>query len=240
MMLSFSQIIAVAAAQAAKSDDSVEAGRDALSQWGRYPWYDSGSDGLRPVDIVEPWNWDWLTNWLNFNWGPMNFSGNWLQWFFWAIIVLGLGVLVWLLIRAFLKRDKTVETIVGAQAESVEEQRRRIEALPELVRRRTRLLEAAQRHYQEGNFDEAIIYLFSHQLVYLDKNYLIRLTRGKTNRQYLRELGPRDTIKRILADTVVAFEDVFFGGRSLERERFERCWNRLGEFETLVVGGSRR
>jgi hypothetical protein len=139
-----------------------------------------------------------------------------------------------------LNRIKTTETVLEAQGESPEEERRRIEALPEPVRERTRLLDAARRHYQNGNYDEAIIYLFSHQLVCLDKNYLIRLTRGKTNRQYLRELGPRDTIRRILADTIVAFEDVFFGGRSIGQERFERCWNRLGEFESLAVGGTVR
>ncbi len=238
MMLLSPQITSALLAQAAESDDSVEAGRDALSQWGRYPWYDSDSDGLQPVEIVEPWNWDWFWNWFNFNWGPMNF--NWVQWVFWGLIFLVLAVLTWFLVRAFLKRNKTAETVLETQGESPEEERRRIEALPEPVRRRTRLLEAAHRHYQEGNFDEAIIYLFSHQLVCLDKNYLIRLTRGKTNRQYLRELGPRDTIKRIMADTTVAFEDVFFGGRSIGRERFERCWNRLGEFETLAVGGTPR
>ena len=233
-------VVGAVVLQAAESDDSVEAGRDALSQWGRYPWYDSASDGLQPVDIVEPWNWDWLWNLLNFNFGLPNWSFNWLQWLFWGLIVLVLGLLVWFLIRAFLKCNKETEDLLSAQGESPEEERRRIEALPEPVRQRTRLLDAAQRHYQEGNFNEAIIYLFSHQLVCLDKNFLIRLARGKTNRQYLRELGRRDTTKRILADTIVAFEDVFFGGRSIGRERFERCWNRLGEFEALAAGGAER
>jgi hypothetical protein len=239
-MLSLPQLISIVLAQTAEPDGSVEAGRDALSQWGRYPWYDSGTDSLRPVEIVEPWDMSWLFKWLNFNWGPKNLSGNWTQWFFWALIIVVLGVLTWFLIRAFLKRDKTAEALLEPQGESPEEERRRIEALPEPVRQRTRLLEAAQRCYQEGNFNEAIIYLFSHQLVCLDKNYLIRLARGKTNRQYLRELGPRVALKRILADTTVAFEDVFFGGYSIGRERFERCWNRLGEFEALAVGGGVR
>ncbi|NLS92202.1 MAG: DUF4129 domain-containing protein [Planctomycetaceae bacterium] len=227
-------VVGAVVLRAAESDDSVEAGRDALSHWGRYPWYDSKNDGLQPVDIVEPWDWSWL------NFGPVNFSFDWLYWLFWGLIVLLLGLLVWFLIRAFLKRNKETEDLLSPQGQSPEEERRRIEALPEPVRQRTRLLEAAQRHYQEGNFNEAIVYLFSHQLVYLDKNFLIRLTRGKTNRQYLRELGRRDTIKRILADTIVAFEDVFFGGRSIGQERFERCWNRLGEFEALAAGGASR
>ena len=34
---------------------------------------------------------------------------------------------------------------------------------------------------------------------------------------------------------MVAFEDVFFGNRQLPRGRFESCWTRLEEFETLAA-----
>lgn len=238
MMLSPSQFVCTLLGQAGESDDSVEAGRDALSQWGRYPWYDSETDALQPVDIVEPWNWDWLTSW--FNWGPGNFNFNWVQWLFWGAIILILCLLTWLLIRAFMRSTGPSESLLDTQGESPEEERRRIEALPEPARTRTRLLEAARKNYEKGNYDEAVIYLFSHQLVCLDKNFLIRLARGKTNRQYLRELASRNRLKRMQADTTVAFEDVFFGGHSISRERFELCWNRLGEFEALANGGPTR
>lgn len=233
------QIVGVVLQQASESNDSVEAGRDALSQWGRYPWYNSDTDSLEPVKIVEPWNWDWLWKWFNFS-GLGNVSFDWFQWLFWCLIILVLCLLVWLLYRAFLKSTGSSESLLEKQGESPEEQRRRMEALPEPVRRRTHLLEEARRCYQAGDYNEAVIYLFSHQLVCLDKNFLIRLARGKTNRQYLRELGPRDRLKRMQADTTVAFEDVFFGGRSIGRERFEYCWNRLGEFEALAAGGAIR
>jgi hypothetical protein len=36
---------------------------------------------------------------------------------------------------------------------------------------------------------------------------------------------------------MIAFEDVFFGDHPLERARFESCWLRLGEFETLIADG---
>ena len=54
------------------------------------------------------------------------------------------------------------------------------------------LLAEARRHYQAGNYGAAIVYLFSFQLVQLDQRQIIRLAKGKTNRQYLREVGPRD------------------------------------------------
>ena len=238
MMDSCSQIVCAVLGQAGESDNSVQAGHEALSQWGRYPWYDSDTDSLQPVDIVEPWNWDWLLKWLN--WGPGTLNFDWVQWLFWGGITLVLCLLTWLLIRAFIRSTGPSESLLETQGESPEEERRRIEALPEPARTRTRLLEAARRNYEEGNYEEAVIYLFSHQLVCLDKNYLIRLARGKTNRQYLRELGKRERLKCMQADTTVAFEDVFFGGHSIGRERFERCWNRLGEFEALAAGRTAR
>ena len=43
--------------------------------------------------------------------------------------------------------------------------------------------------YQKaGDFAQATIFLFAHMLVELDRHQLIRLARGKTNRQYLMDL----------------------------------------------------
>ena len=62
----------------------------------------------------------------------------------------------------------------------------------------------------------------------------IRLTRGKTNRQYLREIRRRPRLVELLEMTMIAFEDVFFGHHALGRARFESCYHRLDEFETQV------
>jgi hypothetical protein len=97
------------------------------------------------------------------------------------------------------------------------------------------LLAEARRHYEAGNYGAAIVYLFSFQLVQLDRRQIIRLARGKTNRQYLREVGPRISLRKLVEQTMVAFEDVFFGNRQLRRDRFESCWARLEEFETLAA-----
>lgn len=226
---------AAPAAPAGEADGAVAAGRDALAQWGRYPWYDQASDGLQPIEIAEPWDWSWLFDWLNFQASPLVGSWNWLHTAAWLLIALVLAMLVWLFVRAYRRRTKAAAPVAEPQAESPEEERRRYEALPAGVgRRRTGLLEEARRQYLAGNYDEAVIYLFSHQLVLLDRTHLIHLARGKTNRQYLRELGPRDLLERLLARTIVAFEDVFFGGQSIGRERFESCWNRLDQFEALA------
>jgi len=107
----------------------------------------------------------------------------------------------------------------------------RVEALPFAVRKPTGdFLAEARRLYEAGDYSEAIIYLFSYQLVELDRQHLIRLAKGKTNRQYLRELRARLTLRSILETTVVRFEDAFFGRKTLTRERFEQSWQRLDEF----------
>jgi hypothetical protein len=63
---------------------------------------------------------------------------------------------------------------------------------------------------------------------------LLRLAKGKTNREYLRELSGRPEIYGIVAQTLVPFEDVFFGEHQLTRERFEACWNQVERFNRLI------
>jgi hypothetical protein len=123
--------------------------------------------------------------------------------------------------------------------EEDEDELERVEALPFPVKRkRGNLLDEARRHYQEGRYGEAVKYLFSYQLVQLDKHQLIRLAPGKTNRQYLRELAGPNGLGELLERTMVVFEDFFFGNRTIGRDRFESCWSHLGRFEALLGEGT--
>ena len=96
------------------------------------------------------------------------------------------------------------------------------------------LLEEARRQYEAGNYNVAIVYLYSYELLKLDQNQMLRLARGKTNREYLRELSGRPEFYGILAQSLVPFEDVFFGEHELSRERFEACWNQVDRFNRLI------
>src|SRR5262249_60815638 len=96
------------------------------------------------------------------------------------------------------------------------------------------LLDEARRKYEAGDYKSAIVYLYSYELLKLDQNQVLRLARGKTNREYLRELVGRPELKVILAKTLVPFEDVFFGEHELSRERFEACWNAVDRFHRLI------
>ena len=99
------------------------------------------------------------------------------------------------------------------------------------------MLDQARNFYQAGNYAAAIIYLFSHQLVQLDRRQIIHLAKGKTNRQCLREVGQAEMLRQLVGQTLVAFEDVFFGHHDIDRRRFEACWSRLPEFESLLAQG---
>jgi len=212
--------------------ESVVSGRKALSpRWpSSFPWYDLPTDDVRRVELPKPWapataptfNWSWLPSAM--------------EWLAWIVIGLLLVALIALLLRTYLRfrASRANETAVdGADEDATEGDR--VEALPFPVRRSgAGLLDQARECYERGDYGQAIIYLFSYELVQLDKGQIIRLAKGKTNRQYLREVGPRQALRAMLDQTMVAFEDVFFGNHALERARFESIWSRVDEFLTLA------
>ena len=232
--------------QLASDDTAVEAGREALSGRPRYPWYDAEKDAIDRIDVKPPrvglWEW-FLDLFPDWNWGFSlggGGSGGGLATFlrvlaFGMIVVVAL-VLVFFLVRAFNKREN-IEPARGAggSADEEAEGRRRIEALPfQLAADMSNLLEAARHYRDRGEFGEAVKYLFSYQLVQLDRYNLIRMTRGKTNRQYLRELGRGHNLWPHVEETMTAFEDFFFGNRAIRRPQFEACWSRITHFDTQL------
>jgi len=226
------------------AQDAIEDGRNALNRDTDYPWYDPHTDSLRPTklpDLKEP-----EPDELEVDSSPAqspNISGGsafsgFIQALFWAFIValfIGLvALLVWAVLRHERKEDEKGETQVVESSSDID----RIEQLPFTVRQpQGNLLDEARRHYEAGDFREAIVYLYSYKLVELDKHHFIHLAKGKTNRQYLHEVRPQPRVIPLLERTMVAFEDVFFGDHVLERSRFETCWSGLGEFHQILQGG---
>ena len=233
-------LFATLAPGATDAQESVEAGRRGLDHWWRYPWYDSASDDVRPIDVSEPryLRWDWLDfdwTWPRISWGSLPSMDTLLQWLAWLTIALVLLFLVVVLVRTYLRRTRGGQA-AGARPrqDTAEKERRRIESLPFPLRAaQSDLLAEARRCRREGRYGEAIKFLFSHELVQLDKHQFLRLARGKTNRQYLRELGG-GALAGLLENTMIVFEDFFFGNYAIDRARFEACWGELERFETLV------
>jgi len=92
----------------------------------------------------------------------------------------------------------------------------------------------AQAAYQAGDFRKALIFLFSHVLVTLDQAKLVRLKKGKTNRQYLRELSDRPPLVGYYGDVMVPFEQTFFGDYPITKTVFDDCWKGLDDFQNTV------
>jgi hypothetical protein len=210
--------------------DPVNNGRDALDHWFGYPWYDAKTDSVKRVEVREPWNpnWNWSTNWSSG-------IGTILQGVAWTAVVLLLAGVAYLVIRAYVQRERRKAR--GDEAEQAGGADR-VESLPLPVdARHLDLLAEAKRSREQGDYGRAIIFLFSHQLLQLDKHGRIHLARGKTNRQYLREMRPWPSLGELVEHTTLVFEDVFFGHHTLERPAFEACWSRLDEFNKLVEIG---
>jgi hypothetical protein len=208
------------------ADDPVQSGRDSLNRWLVYPWYDSSADDLRRVDVPTP-----PTPWsVNIEWARM------LAWLAWTVLIVLIIGLIYIAVKTYLSRTAGASILSAREADA--SARDRIVSLPFPVAAGYRnLLDEARRLYQLGEYSKAIVFLFSYQLVELDKRQLIRLTKGKTNRQYLREVGSRLSLRELVEQSMIAFEDAFFGRHTLDQTRFESCWFRLGEFEKLNAEG---
>jgi hypothetical protein len=218
----------LAAVSSENPQAAVEQGREALDRWWSYPWYDSASDSLHRIELPpprQPSNFDWQTLFE-----VIRVLG-------WVVLAGVLATLAWLLIRAYLERERR-----AAQASTQEHRRRglsevdRVTALPFQVKRpESDLLAEARRHYEQGDYSEAIVYFYSYQLVELDKAQMIRLARGKTNRQYVREARAASQVGDLLRQTMTLFEASFFGHHAIDKTQFETCWSRLDEFEIQLT-----
>ena len=157
------------------------------------------------------------------------------MWIAWIAIGAVLMWIVYMLIRAFLDREAKNAKQSDTEDADDEDGAAPLDALPTRVApAKGGLLEEARRQYEAGNYNAAIVYLYSYELLKLDQAQMLRLARGKTNREYLRELAGRPELYGILAMTLVPFEDAFFGEHKLSRERFEACWNQVERFNRLI------
>ncbi len=146
------------ASQAADDDRAVETVRDALGGWRAPPWYDSSQDAEKPIRIAPK-----RTSAINW-WAILEPT-------LWCLAFLLLGLLAYVIIRAFMERRRQPLTLSATMRgqRALRAEVGRIEALPfQLERKPTSLLDEAERLYRAGEYSQAIIYLFSYQLVEMD------------------------------------------------------------------------
>ncbi len=228
---------------AQRADEHVENARGILDGGfvgSNHPWYSSEDDDATLIPISaprarstgDPW-YQFILDFIEWMSEPLFYDVN-----MWMILltVLILIPLIWFFVKLYKNRGKNLGG--GAEADFDEERTdaQRMEALPFEIKPADNLLDVARKFAETGRYADAIIYLFSHQLVELDRAHVIRLTKGKTNRQYLREINLRE-LRSLMEQSTVAFEDAFFGHYEINKARFEQCWQRIDEFRGLVMRG---
>jgi hypothetical protein len=159
----------------------------------------------------------------------------------WLLLLLVVAVSVALIVYAVSKAESAMVT-----ASRLNSSRRsdapdeltieRMKHLPaELRRTDVHLRSEAERLMAAGQYDQAIILLFGHQLLLLDRVGMLRLNRGKTNRKYVRETRAADAeVAGRLQGTVTAFERSYFGRHSILPDEFAELWQSNLELENAV------
>lgn len=156
--------------------------------------------------------------------------GNVFGWLLLALIVcIAVGTLVYAFSKAEIdlggdaKANSQDDHAKAPDAQTIE----RMKHLPaELRRTDVNLRTEAERLMNVGDFDQAIILLFGHQLLMLDRAAMLRLSRGKTNGRYVRETraADRDAADRLRL-TVTAFEKSYFGRHAIGAQEFAALWH---------------
>ncbi|MFL2870203.1 MAG: hypothetical protein ACJZ8O_05570 [Pirellulaceae bacterium] len=165
-------------------------------------------------------------------------SGAFMQVLVYIIVGLVVIAVVIAIVYAIINREKQPKKAKAVSADDASDLDERAEELPfQLDLAPATLLDRIRQCYANGEFNQAIVYLFSYQLLELDKRHCIKLTRGKTNHQYLRELVKLPSLKKLLSSTVYCFEDVFFGNQDISKTEFDECWLLIDEFHRSLPGG---
>ena len=227
--------IALAVDGMANGDVAIEAAGNALARNGDLPWYDPESDDFRAAEVEPP-----RQRTMNNN----TFLSNVLVYVGWVLLAVFLVYLVFLIARAFLNQEVRESVVVEREVAGADISR--VEELPvALGKAPADYLDEAQRLYRRGDYALAVVYLFSHQLLQLDRRHWVRLVKGKTNRQYLREIRRSSSrgseqVAAMFDGTVLLFEEVFFGKRLPPRDRLDEVWNNIDRFEMLVAPSEER
>lgn len=199
--------------------------RSALGK-GDYPWYDAPADTAKPIWPPREFNWDFVPDWKLPGGGSL---GSLLVYLLAALAFAVLcGVLIWLWRQHLPEADEVLRHGGGIGSA------RRLESLPAGLRPETDdPWSEALRRRQQGNYEGAIICLFAHQLLTLERLRQIRLVPGKTGRQLVRAVdNPR--LHACVESTLLMFESVYYGHQAISAQEFEAVWARAEEFERIT------
>ncbi len=221
-----------------------------------FPWYDADAGRVKPVLPLEVrFAWlDGLVSRINrfFGWigDRLSAVAGWFRWMNgWRmpgvggvgdVLMIGLAMLfltvVLVVLLELLRRYRPPAGQDAALTASIRAgSAQRIEGLPAGVRLDSADPWAeAQRLRARGDYAGAVVYLFAHQLLCLDRLKQLRLVPGRTGRQLVRAVGDRQ-LRVMVEPTLGLFEGFYYGHRVPSAEAFEAVWSLALQFQSRLV-----
>jgi len=230
MILAFATLAVEADAGAGKAVRSV------LTR-GKFPWYDAKTDAAKPLWPMGMGLDNWFTRyfgWLKYLRLPR--LGKLLlgDLFVIGIVLLAATLFLVLLLEAWRRYRPMLPGVEQAQTPFLE-RRSAIEGLPAGIPSNVTDPWAEAVHLRaRGDYTGAVVYLFAHQLLTLDRLRLLRLVPGKTGRQLVQAIGDRQ-FRAWVEPCLRLFEAAYYGHHAPTAEDFEVVWSLANAFEHKVA-----
>lgn len=218
-----------------------EEGRSALKDSYDFPWYDAANDTTRglalpPDQTKAPPPPTPPPSQVTYGTNTTSSDFEYLWWFLLVVVVL---IVLWLIIRTMQQRDPEWQAAKSRPQPGALTSVARLTDLPvELSPRVTNMQDEARRLAGLGNYSLAIVYLYSHMLVRLTEARRIQLSKGKTNRQYLRELRSDPALWKFFSRAIVQFEQSYFGDHPPSPALFDALLHDWQPWETELSRAS--
>lgn len=224
-------LLAVSAAVAAGSDDDPgPAVRSALAR-GAYPWYDAPADACKPVKPPAeppPAPSQARVGWRSFTWRDLG------QLLVFLVLAAALTALCVFLARAWQRHLLSLDLPSGPRKGPAREAARTA-SLPAGLRADTAdPFAEAIRLRDRGEHARAIVLLFIHQLLTLERLHLSRLLPGRTGRQIVRAVAD-DAVRRRIEPTLRLFEAIYYGHRDPAPDAVAAAWDEAEAFERWIA-----
>jgi hypothetical protein len=203
---------------------------------GSYPWYDAQADRVRPVWPPRPPKLDWLERLLrSLNLSGLATAGSVMAY---GLALVALAILVAVLVMLWrIYQPGALDFESGARRTGLAA---RIEGLPPGLKPETEDPWAeAQQCRARGDYARAVVCLFIHQVLTLDRLRQLRLVPGKTARQLVAGVDDRQ-LREWVSATARLFEAVYYGQRIPSAAAFEPVWSAAEAFERQIAEGLAR
>ena len=90
-------------------------------------------------------------------------------------------------------------------------------------------LQRAQTLSTQGDYRNAIRFLYLSSLLVLDERGLMRYDRSRTNREYLRSVSSRPQLANPLRDVIDVFDKVWYGFESVDEQTYQSYLKHVDE-----------